>query len=566
MDLETGPNNIGIENADAVPEALHSFFQEDSQTLGHLAIDSNINGLSVGGIRLVPEMPVADLCHLARVMTLKYSFLKMPFGGAKAAIFTHCNNPSVQQRKECIESFAGRLVAFRGRYLPGVDVGLNADDLNVIRRIARLERVSRPPDSGFYTALTVRICIEHLARGQGIKLAQCTAAIEGFGKVGGWVARLLAELGCRIVAISTKKGAIHDPDGLDVDKLLRARDAFGDDCSDKYDGARRIEIPQLLSLATDLLIPCALSWSIRSANAGEVQASVIVCGANNAVTDRAREILAANHNEPGLMQGDASFSGPDADIADHARIGVEVRRLLRVDRSNVNIRRVETVHDRMLHRPEYLVVEIFLLHHDGHVSDVSSQQEVPDDRARRDRRQPRHVLRQTQRHVDQCLVLIDVHPDGRAGGPGGGKHVTILRSEFPGQDLVAGGPAKVLLRRQRQSLEVRQAANVVRPYARLPPFPVVDLHVLVRVPHNLAQPFLLKSLQLSGIELHQLPDPAHRPCISQGVDKIADACHLQNRASDHAHSPLVGGSRRRIRIAVCPEPTCERRAFYRRLE
>ena len=293
VDLETGLNNIIMEKAEVTPEALHSFFREDGRTLGHLAIDSNINGLSVGGIRMVPEMPVADLCHLARVMTLKYSFLKMPFGGAKAAIFTHCDNPSAQQRRECIESFAGRLAAFRGRYLPGVDVGLNADDLNVIRRIARLERLSRPPDSGFYTALTVRICIEHLARGQGLKLAQCTAAIEGFGKVGGWVARLLTEIGCRIVAVSTRKGAIHDPDGLDVDRLLRARDAFGDDWPDKYDGARRIEVPQLLGLAADLLIPCALSWSIRSDNAGDVRAPVIVCGANNAITDKARAILAA---------------------------------------------------------------------------------------------------------------------------------------------------------------------------------------------------------------------------------------------------------------------------------
>lgn len=291
--METGPDSIGTENTEVAPEALHSFFREDGRPLGHLAIDSNINGLSVGGIRMVPEMLVADLCHLARVMTLKYSFLKMPFGGAKAAVFTHCDDPSAQQKRQCIESFAGRLVAFRGRYLPGVDVGLNADDLNVIRRIARLERVSRPPASGFYTALTVRICIEHLAKERGLNLARCTAAIEGFGKVGGWVARLLAELGCRIVAVSTRKGAIHDPDGLDVDRLLHARDAFGDDCTDRYDGARRIEVPQLLELAADLLIPCALSWSIRSANAGEVRAPLIVCGANNAVTDRAREILAA---------------------------------------------------------------------------------------------------------------------------------------------------------------------------------------------------------------------------------------------------------------------------------
>jgi glutamate dehydrogenase (NAD(P)+) len=242
---------------------------------------------------MVPEMPLMDLCHLARVMTLKYSFLKWPFGGAKAAILTHCDDPSPPQRRQSLESFARRLLPFRGWYLPGQDIGTNSDDLNLIRRIARLERLHRVPDSAYYTALTVRICIEHLAQEQRLQLAQGTAAIEGLGKVGGWVARQLSELGCRIIAVSTKKGALYQGDGLDVDGLLRAREAFGDDCVNKYEADRRIEREELLSLPTDFLIPCALSWSIRGTNAGEVRAKRIVCGANNAVTDSAKEVLAA---------------------------------------------------------------------------------------------------------------------------------------------------------------------------------------------------------------------------------------------------------------------------------
>ena len=291
--MEIARGNTDSENAQVTPESLHSFFREDGKVLGHLVLDSSVNGLSVGGIRMVPEISVTDLCYLARAMTLKCSFLKWPFGGAKAAILTHCDNPSPQQRAGWLESFARHLRPFRGRYLPGVDAGLSTDDLNGIRRISRLERVSRTPDSAFYTALTVQTCIEQLAKEQRLKLAGCTVAVEGFGKVGGWVAKQLSQLGCRIAAVSTKKGAIYHPDGLDVERLLRAREALGDDCPNTYEGARKIELSQLLTLPVDLLVPCALSWSIHAANAGEVKARAIVCGANNAATDKAKEVLAA---------------------------------------------------------------------------------------------------------------------------------------------------------------------------------------------------------------------------------------------------------------------------------
>ena len=283
----------GDESPASVPEQTHSFFREDTRVLGHLVIDSSIGGISVGGVRMIREMPISDLCHLARTMTLKCSFLKWPFGGAKAAILTHCDNPSPQQRRDDIRSFAERLVPLRGRYLPGADVGTNEDDLDLIRQVLRLGRPRRAPDSGFYAALTVRMCAARLMREQGLRPAQCTAAVEGFGKVGGWAVRLLSELGCRVVAVSTSKGAVYHPDGLDVDGLLRARVAFADECTTRYDRACRIEVPQLLTLPVDLLVPCASLWSIRQTNAGQVQAKMVVCGANNAVTDKGKETLAA---------------------------------------------------------------------------------------------------------------------------------------------------------------------------------------------------------------------------------------------------------------------------------
>ncbi len=281
------------ENPEVTPESLHSFFDSDGNVLGHLAVDSNINRLCAGGIRMVSEMSTADLCHLARAMTRKFGFLKWPFGGAKAAIITHRHVMTPDQRRDILRSFAERLVPFKGRYLPGEDAGTNDEDLRLICQTAGLMQSKSIPDSGYYTALTVRLCIEQVAAAQKLSLEGCRVAIEGFGKVGGALAGQLAELGCRVVAISTDRGALYDPDGLNVDRLLRVRDAAGSDCVNRYDSSHAIAVTDVPTVVTDFFIPCALSWSLNSSNADHVQAKAVVCGANNPVTEGARESLTA---------------------------------------------------------------------------------------------------------------------------------------------------------------------------------------------------------------------------------------------------------------------------------
>lgn len=281
------------ENPQITPESLHSFFGPDGAALGHLVIDSNTGGVSAGGIRMVSQMPTADLCHLARAMTLKYAFLRWPFGGAKAVIFARRDMLSHQEREQLIREFAERLVPFRGRYLPGTDAGTDDDDLRLICRTAGLMRPRSARDSGYYTALTVRLCIEHVAVAQKLALKGSRVAIEGFGKVGGALAQQLVEIGCRIVAVSTDRGAVHDAEGLDVARLLRERDIAGSDCVNRYDPSRRIAPSDVPTVPADFFAPCALSWSIDSSNADRVQARAIVCGANNPVTEKARQALLA---------------------------------------------------------------------------------------------------------------------------------------------------------------------------------------------------------------------------------------------------------------------------------
>jgi glutamate dehydrogenase/leucine dehydrogenase len=106
------------------------------------------------------------------------------------------------------------------------------------------------------------------------------------------VASLLAETGVAVVAVSTVEGAIYNPAGLDVDRLLALRREHGDTFVHRYPEAEAIEKEQLLGLEVDLLVPCARVWSVHRDNVGAVRAWLVVAGANAPVTPAAEEVLA----------------------------------------------------------------------------------------------------------------------------------------------------------------------------------------------------------------------------------------------------------------------------------
>jgi len=126
---------------------------------------------------------------------------------------------------------------------------------------------------------------------KNLDLAGSTAAIEGFGKVGSNVAKLLDSAGIRIVAVSTLEGAIYNQQGLNVRVLTALRERMGDELVHNYSEAELLEKPQLLTLRTDFLVPCAGPWTIHGDNAVRVQAKIIVPGANIPFTCEAEEIL-----------------------------------------------------------------------------------------------------------------------------------------------------------------------------------------------------------------------------------------------------------------------------------
>jgi glutamate dehydrogenase (NAD(P)+) len=261
-------------------------------TVGYLVIDRALGNAAIGGIRMAPNVTLEEVAYLARAMTLKCSFLNLWVGGAKAGITA--SGPLVaDRRREVLEAFGRGLgpILRTGIYIAGEDLGISAEDLDIVLQAAGLPKVAVRTDSPYYTGLTVVETIRQALVSRGCSLNASTVAIEGFGRVGSNVATLLASEGARIVAVSTCEGAIYNPRGLDVEQLIALRRKHGDHFVNESTDAERLDLADLLLLDVNILVPCARPWTISDKNAGQVRAGVVVPGGNIAVTPSAERAL-----------------------------------------------------------------------------------------------------------------------------------------------------------------------------------------------------------------------------------------------------------------------------------
>jgi glutamate dehydrogenase (NAD(P)+) len=268
----------------------------NSAWTGYLAVDSIINGKSTGGIRMMPNVGLEELKDLARAMTLKYGFLGIPSGGAKAGIIADPEMDPSEKRSILFE-FGSKLSPLikTGIYDPGMDMGIGPEDLRCIHEAAGLKKSKQLNQisharTGLYTSFSVLAATQASLQHHGLNFDKCTAAIEGFGNVGGSLASCYAERGVKVIAVSTVRGAVYDYKGLDVGKLQAAYRRYRSDMIDKVDG-EKIQLQDLIALPVDILSPCAQAYSITSKNVNQITAKIITPGSNCAVTRDAEEML-----------------------------------------------------------------------------------------------------------------------------------------------------------------------------------------------------------------------------------------------------------------------------------
>ena len=258
-----------------------------------VVVDNVDCGPSIGGVRMASDVTVEEVARLARAMTLKNAAAGLPHGGGKAGIVA---DPHTADRELLVRAFA-RAIRDVHEYVPGPDMGTDERcmgwTLDEIGRAVGLPRVlgGIPLDELGATGYGLAACAEVAAPFVGLDLDGARVAIEGFGNVGKHAAAFLAERGCRLVAASDSRGAIHAPGGIDVEALAATKRETGEVSA--FPEAERIERSALLSVPCDVLVPAARPDCIHVGNADAIQARLILQGANIPATLEAEAALHA---------------------------------------------------------------------------------------------------------------------------------------------------------------------------------------------------------------------------------------------------------------------------------
>ncbi len=273
-----------METIETLKPAFHRVIENPELGLrGFVVVDNFLGGSGNGGIRMSEDLSLDEIASLAREMTLKYAWLNVARGGAKAGIIAPADVSRERRRQLCVAfgEAISDLVQER-KFFPGQDLGTGPDDLETILKTARAtpRKDNAQLDSNYYTAMTVFTTLDVLLYSRGRRLPGATVLIEGFGKVASHLAGLLSEAGARIVGVSTACGAVYDPAGLDPALLVDLKAKYQDACVQHVPAALRLPREQLLLQEADLLVPGARPDSIHAHNVAAIRARFIVPIAN----------------------------------------------------------------------------------------------------------------------------------------------------------------------------------------------------------------------------------------------------------------------------------------------
>lgn len=278
---------------DLGPSRVLHLYDPRSGMRGILVVDNVACGPAIGGVRMAVDVGLEEVFRLARAMTLKNAAAGLPHGGGKSGIVADPAQ-SPEARETLVRAFAATIRDVID-YIPGPDMGTDETCMawvkDEIGRAVGLPRVlgGIPLDEIGATGFGLAQCADVAADLGLIDLDGARVAIEGFGNVGRPAARFLEERGARLVAASDSKGAVHVPDGVPAAELAKVKAEKG--TVGAFSGGEKIPIPDLLTVACDILVPAARPDSIHDKNVDRIQAQLILQGANIPATAAAEKRL-----------------------------------------------------------------------------------------------------------------------------------------------------------------------------------------------------------------------------------------------------------------------------------
>ncbi|MCP1310201.1 Glu/Leu/Phe/Val family dehydrogenase [Paenibacillus tyrfis] len=274
---------------------------------GYRSQHNDAVGPTKGGIRFHPDVTLDEVKALSMWMSFKCGVVGLPYGGGKGGVICDPREMSKGELERVSRGFMEAIADIVGpeKDIPAPDVYTTPQIMGwMMDTFSRLKGFNSPGvitgkpliigGSKGRNEATARGCvfaIQEALKDMGKTPEGATVAIQGFGNAGRIAAKLLSELGCRIVAVSDSRGAIYDPQGLDLDRVEQLKDQ-GD--LSAYGASSAIQPEKLLELDVDILVPAALENVITSANAAQIKARIVAEAANGPTTPEADEILFGN--------------------------------------------------------------------------------------------------------------------------------------------------------------------------------------------------------------------------------------------------------------------------------
>ncbi len=276
---------------------------------GYRIQHNNMLGPYKGGMRFHPSVDLDEVRALATWMTFKCALVRLPFGGAKGGVAIDPREFSETELERVVRRFTHSLGENIGPEfdIPAPDMGTDAKVMGWMmdtylnsrgpgerqnaRRVVTGKAVELGGSLGRASATGrgAAYALRHLYGELDRRLDGETAAVQGFGNVGTHAAYALDSLGVRVVSVADISGAVHNPDGLDIEKLERY--SLENDGVAGFADADWISTEEFFALDVDVLIPAALEAQITADNVDSIRARSIVEAANGPITAEAAAVL-----------------------------------------------------------------------------------------------------------------------------------------------------------------------------------------------------------------------------------------------------------------------------------
>lgn len=257
-----------------------------------------------GGLRYHPDADLEEVRALASLMTWKNALMDLPYGGAKGGVQIDPWQLSMGELNRLTRRYTQNIIHLiaPNRDIPAPDMGTNAqtmawmmDAYGQVNGHSPAIVTGKPVEKGgslgreSSTGRGVSYLLQEAAKDMDMDLQGARVVVQGFGNVGSWSARLIQQLGCRVIGVSGVDGGVYNAGGLDIARLQDYQKMTGGVTG--FTGGEAISNRELLELECEVLVPAAVDNVITTDNVDYIKARLVLEAANHPITPEADRIL-----------------------------------------------------------------------------------------------------------------------------------------------------------------------------------------------------------------------------------------------------------------------------------